>query len=97
VTDGQGKYCTTQQEDNATYEALKRGASAGLLDLQRVAVLRTASNFDRPYQGQTAYASLNAESGGFPIATGNLLIAGRPLVDAIVGNWPAWSAGVPAD
>ncbi|MGJ7527914.1 purine-nucleoside phosphorylase [Variovorax sp. GB1P17] len=97
VTDGQGKYCTTQQEDNATYEALKRGASAGLLDLQRVAVLRTASNFDRPYQGQTAYASLNAESGGFPISTGNLLIAGRPLVDAIVGNWPAWSAGVPAD
>jgi purine nucleoside permease len=97
VTDGQGKYCTTQQEDNATYEALKRGASAGLLDLQRVAVLRTASNFDRPYQWQTAYASLNAESGGFPIATGNLLIAGRPLVDAIVGNWSAWSAGVPAD
>lgn len=97
LTDGQGKYCTTQQEDNATYEALKRGADAGLLDLQRVAVLRTASNFDRPSQGQTAYASLKAESGGFPLATGNLLIAGRPLVDAIVGNWPAWRAGIPAD
>ncbi|MDP9607254.1 Purine nucleoside permease (NUP) [Variovorax sp. NFACC28] len=76
---------------------MKRGASAGLLDLRRVAVLRTASNFDRPHPGQTAYASLSAESGGFPISTANLLIAGRPLVDAIVGNWPAWSAGVPAD
>lgn len=97
VTDGQGKYCTTQQEDNATYEALKRGASAGLLDLQRVAVLRTASNFDRPYPGQTAYASLSAESGGFPISTANLLIAGRPLVDAIVSNWSAWRTGIPAD
>jgi len=97
VTDGQGRYCTTQQEDNATYEALKRGAGAGLLDLKRVAVLRTASNFDRPHPGQTAYASLSAESGGFPISTANLLIAGRPLVDAIVGNWTAWRAGVPAD
>lgn len=97
LTDGQGKYCTTQQEDNATYEALKRGANAGLLDLQRVAVLRTASNFDRPHKGQTAYASLKAESGGFSLATGNFLIAGRPLVDTIVGNWPAWSAGIPAD
>ncbi len=97
VTDGQGRYCTTQQEDNATYEALKRGASAGLLDLKRVAVLRTASNFDRPHPGQTAYASLSAESGGFPISTANLLVAGRPLVDAIVGNWGAWSTGVPAD
>jgi purine nucleoside permease len=97
VTDGQGRYCTTQQEDNATYEALKRGSQAGLLDLQRVAVLRTASNFDRPHRGQTAYDSLAAESGGFPLATGNLLIAGRPLVDAIVDNWPAWRAGIPAD
>ncbi|SEM35430.1 Purine nucleoside permease (NUP), partial [Variovorax sp. YR750] len=35
---------------------MKRGASAGLLDLRRVAVLRTASNFDRPHPGQTAYA-----------------------------------------
>ncbi len=28
LTDGKGVYCTTQQEDNATYEALKRAASA---------------------------------------------------------------------
>jgi purine nucleoside permease len=97
VTDGQGKYCTTQQEDNATYEALKRGSQAGLLDLQRVAVLRTASNFDRPHPRQTAYDSLAADSGGFPLATANLVIAGRPLVDAIVGNWPVWRAGVPAN
>jgi len=27
LTDGKGTYCTTQQEDNATYEALRRGGS----------------------------------------------------------------------
>jgi hypothetical protein len=29
-----------------------------LLDIERVAVLRSASNFDRPYPGQSAYDSL---------------------------------------
>jgi hypothetical protein len=28
LTNGKGVYCTTQQEDNAVYEALRRGASA---------------------------------------------------------------------
>ena len=96
LTDGKGRYCTTQQEDNATYEALKRGGAAGLLDLRRVAVLRTASNFDRPYAGQSAYDSLKAQSGGFAAATRNLLIAGKPLVDDIVVHWDAWQRGVPA-
>jgi purine nucleoside permease len=95
LTDGQGVYCTTQQEDNATYEALKRGATAGLLDLKRVAVLRTASNFDRPYPGQTAYDSLvNSISGGFLPAIHNLVNAGGPLVNDIVKSWPRWKFGL---
>jgi purine nucleoside permease len=95
LTGGQGKYCTTQQEDNATYEALKRGTAAHLLDLQRVAVLRTGSNFDRPYAGQTAYLSLKASSGGFKPALNNLVAAGSPLINEIVTNWSRWSAGIP--
>jgi purine nucleoside permease len=94
-TDGQGRYCTTQQEDNATYEALRRGANAGLLDLQRAAVLRTGSNFDRPYPGQSAFQSIRADSGGFRPALANLVRAGRPLVDAIVADWPKWRDGIP--
>lgn len=96
LTDGKGRYCTTQQEDNATYEALRRGAAAGRLDIKRVAVLRTGANFDRPHPGQTAQESLNAQSGGFPIATANLVQAAWPLVSDIVAHWPQWRAGVPA-
>ena len=44
----------TQMEDNATMTALRRGADAGRLDFDRVAVLRTASNFDREPPGKTA-------------------------------------------
>lgn len=96
LTEGKGTYCTTQQEDNATYEALRRGAAAGRVDLHRVAVLRTGANFDRPHPGQTAQESLNAQSGGFPIATANLYRAAWPLVSDIVAHWPQWREGVPA-
>jgi purine nucleoside permease len=96
LTDDLGTYCTTQQEDNASYEGLKRGAGAKLLDIERVAVLRTASNFDRPYPGQTAYDSLvTAISGGFLPAIANLYNAGAPLIDDIVSHWDAWKDGVP--
>jgi purine nucleoside permease len=98
LTDGQGVYCTTQQEDNATYESLRRGAAAHRLDLRRIAVLRAGSDFDRPAPGQTAGDNLlnYAAQGGFDIALQNLFIAGDPLVQAISTHWPDWRDGVPA-
>ena len=97
LTDGAANYCTTQMEDNATLTALRRGADAGLLDFSRVAVLRTASNFDREAPGQTPIASLSAKSGGFGPATTNAYRVGSTFADAIIANWPAWSEGVPAN
>lgn len=99
LSDGKATYCTTQQEDNATYNALVRATAAGRADVKRLAVLRTASNFDRPYPGQTAYASLMASTsgatGGFVPATKNLVVAGGPLVRDIVARWDLWNEGVP--
>ncbi len=95
LTDGKGVYCTTQQEDNATLNALTRGAQAGLMDLSRVAVLRTASNFDRPHPGQTAFESLSGNSGGFGPAIANLFLAGGPFVSDVVKHWEHWRHGVP--
>jgi purine nucleoside permease len=95
LTNGKGVYCTTQQEDNATLNALTRGSQAGLVDLKRVAVLRTASNFDRPYPGETAFDSLSGNSGGFASAVTNLYLAGGPFVNDVVAHWDAWRHGVP--
>ncbi len=97
LTDGRGRYCTTQQEDNATYAALQRGDAAGLVDARRVAVLRTGSDFDRPPPGGSSADNLLdfADQGGFAPALTNLVRAATPLVDAIAGNWPAWKDGVP--
>ncbi|TDN63724.1 purine nucleoside permease [Paraburkholderia sp. BL10I2N1] len=97
VTDGKGVYCTTQQEDNATYEALKRAAAAHRVDLNRIAVLRAGSDFDRPHNGQSSVDNLlNYQAqGGFAPAIDNLYRAGNPLVQDIVTHWDEWRSGVP--
>lgn len=97
LTDGQGRYCTTQQEDNAIFAALARGDAAGLVDTGRVAVLRSGSDFDRPPPGGSSVDNLLnfADQGGFAPALTNLVRAATPLVDAIAGDWPAWREGVP--
>jgi purine nucleoside permease len=98
LTDGKGVYCSTQQEDNATMNALTRASQAGLVDLQRVAILRTASDFDRPYASQTPMESLQAQgnlAGALRISTNNLVNAGKPLVDTIVSHWDQWQNGAP--
>jgi purine nucleoside permease len=97
LSDGKSNYCTSQMEDNATLTALKRGSVAGLVDFDRVALLRSASNFDREGRGQTAAESLVADSGGFAIALTNGYRAGAVVAHAILKNWSVWSRGVPAN
>lgn len=99
LTDGKGTYCTTQQEDNATFEVIKRAAAAGLADTNRVAVLRAGSDFDRPPPGVSNVDNLlnYQQQGGFVPALDNLYLAGSPLVNAIVKNWAQWKDGVPAN
>ena len=99
VTDGKGVYCTTQQEDNATFEVIKRAAAAGLADTSRVAVVRSGSDFDRPPEGGSSVDNLlnYQEQGAFGIAVDNLYRAGWPVVSAIVKDWKHWKNGVPAD
>ena len=97
LTDGAANYCTTQQEDNATLTALKRGADMGRLDFKRIAVLRTASNFDQEHPGQLPSDSLNANSGGFMPSLENAYRVGSALTGAILADWDVWKDGVPKD
>jgi purine nucleoside permease len=97
LTNGAANYCMTNEEDNATLTALKRGSLAKLLKFERVAVLRTASNFDQQHPGQTAYESLTTRSGGFIPSVTNAYLVGSKLVRDISGNWRQWREGVPAE
>ena len=57
-TDGQGNYVTTAMEDTGTLQSLTFLAKAGRVDIRRVLVLRTASDFDQQRPGMTAAESL---------------------------------------
>ncbi|THU78827.1 purine nucleoside permease [Dendrothele bispora CBS 962.96] len=95
LTNGTGVYCSTQQEDNATLESLMRGAISGLVDFSRIIIMRTASDFDRPFSGQTAAEVLFAEQGGFDPAVTNIYVAGIEVVKGIINGWhQQFQAGV---
>lgn len=86
-TNGSATYCTTQQEDNGTLEALLRGAITGLVDFSRIIVMRTASDFDRPYDGESAATNLFSMSPGYEISVENIPAAGVPVVLGIIVGW----------
>jgi purine nucleoside permease len=98
LTHGKGVYCTSQEEDNAVLNALTRASDAKLIDLRRVADLRTGSDFDRPYPGQQALGALvdqRALGDAVTVAADNLVRAGMPLVATIVAHWQEWQHGIP--
>jgi purine nucleoside permease len=72
-TNGEGAYCTGQQEDNATATVL---AKHGYLD--RYLSLRAASDFDQPYPGESTVDVLNTFPGG-AIAVANAYTVGSAV------------------
>ena len=86
-TNGTGIYCSTEQEDTATLEALVRAAVTHLVDFKRVIVMRTASDFDRPYMGQSILDNLVNGFQGFEPSIINIYRAGVKVVEGIVKGW----------
>ncbi|WP_330181468.1 purine nucleoside permease [Nocardia sp. NBC_01503] len=82
-TKGQGAYCTTQMEDNATAAALK---AHGYLD--RYVSLRTVSNFDQPYPGQSVVDHIDHSTSGFELGLDNAYTVGRAAADYLLKNPP---------
>ncbi len=63
-THGQGVFATTAEEDGGMMQALTFLSQAHKVDLSRVLVLRTASNYDMPPPGESPAALLAQEGGG---------------------------------
>lgn len=97
LTNGTGNYCSTQQEDNATINSLKRAANLGLVDYNRVLVMRSSSDFDKAPPGMDFETFLASDQGGaYEVSLQALLVAGSPFVNAVSTNWTQWASGVPA-
>lgn len=99
ITNGTGNYCTTAQEDNATLEVLVRAAATKLVDFSRIIIMRTASDFDRPWPGQEASVNLfdSSAQGAFEPAIQNIYLAGIKVIEGILDGWNStFAAGVNA-
>jgi len=83
---GAGTYATTEMEDFGTATALDRHGH-----LDRYLSIRSVSNFDQPYPGQTIRDSLlNADSGGYLPSIYNVFNVGSAVIDDMLQNWSAW-------
>lgn len=98
-TDGRGNYVTTAMEDTGTLQSLTFLARAGRVDLERVLVLRTASNFDMQWPEGTAAQSLSGEDLGKYSAYLPALEAahrvGSTVVHALVAGWDEFGEKLP--
>jgi purine nucleoside permease len=91
MTAGQATYAICGMEDTGTLQSLTFLAHAGKVDLNRVLVLRTASNFDVPRDGLTAAQSLAETKIGhysaYLPALDSAYRVGHVVVDSIVAHW----------
>ena len=90
-TDGKGTYAICGMEDTGTLQSLTWLGRAGKVDVNRVLVLRTASNYDQQRQGITAAESL-AETkitkySAFMPSLDTAFRVGDVVVRSIVANW----------
>ncbi|HEY0263007.1 MAG TPA: purine nucleoside permease [Granulicella sp.] len=90
-TDGKGRYAVCGMEDTGTLQSLTWLARAGKVDLNRVLVLRTASNFDQQRQGISAADSLEetkiTKYSAYLPSLENAYRTGHVVVDAIADHW----------
>ena len=90
-TEGKGNYMTAAMEDTGTMQALTFLSQAGRVDLQRVLVLRTVSNYDREAPGTTAADSLKEMVSGnysaYMPALEAAEVVGDKVVSDIVDHW----------
>jgi purine nucleoside permease len=99
-TEGRGRYATTGMEDTGTLRALTNLTRAGRADVNRVLLLRTASNYDMQPPGLTAAESLSGEKIGHYSAYIPSLEAahavGSRVVHALVQGWARFENEIPA-
>jgi purine nucleoside permease len=98
-TSDKGNYMVAAMEDSGTMQALTFLSQAGRVDLKRVLVLRTVSNFDREAPGMTASDSLKEMVSGnysaYLPALEAAEVVGDKVVRDIVEHWAERETTIP--
>ena len=90
-TGGEGNFLMANMEDHGTVTALHKLSNAGLVDFNRVLVLRTASNYCFPPPGEDALWHFTAPFvlQGMPAFDAAHRV-GSKVVHEILGNWETY-------
>jgi purine nucleoside permease len=89
-------FVTSNMEDSGTLTALRRLERSGLVDTDRVLILRTVSNFTMPPPGKTAQWSRTAPfpDNGLP-ALETAFQVGNVVVQALLADWSSYRNRLP--
>ena len=100
-TQGQGVFVMSAEEDTGVLQALTQLSGAHRADLDRVLVLRGASDYTVAPPGMTAADFLAWENkSGFPGTPGaleNLYLVASPVVRSLAGNWAVTRDKIPGE
>ena len=100
-TGGEGTYAISGMEDSGTLYSLTELARAGRVDLRRVLVMRTASNFDQQPAAEPladeAFSSKIASYSALQPALENAFRVGDVIVREISANWAKYRDSTPGN
>ncbi len=96
-TGGQGFFTTTAMEHQDYMNTLTDMAKKGYLDINRVMMLRTASNYCMPPPGASIESTIGDESVGTLPAFEADYRAGSAVAHELLKNWPIYRDTIPGD
>jgi purine nucleoside permease len=97
-SEGQGEFVSSAMEDTGTYLSLSWLDRIGRVDVSRLLVLRTASNYTMPPPGVSAADNLLAENKGYSglsLAVESAYQVGSVVIDELIANWEQYEQVLP--
>jgi len=96
-TRGQGLFVMTNMESQTNQEAMIALGKEGLVDTDRILVLRTASNFSEPPPGLAVTASIGDEAPGQRAAFDSNQRVGAPVIHELLAHWDRYKDAIPGN
>ena len=96
-TKGKGTFAMTEMEDSGFMNALERLSALHRVDVDRVMVLRTGSNYSMQRPGHTAVESVTAPYIGSKLALESAYLCGSTVLHKILLDWSTTYAHIPGE
>jgi purine nucleoside permease len=94
-TQGKGVFATTSMEAQDYVETLMYMASKGYLDMNRVLVMRSASNYCMPPPGMAVTATMGDESLGTVPSLEAAYRTGAAVAHELLAHWDRYESATP--